>query len=138
MMIFYTTGFHEAVGDTIALSVSTPQHLQKVGLLQNYADTQEDNINALMQIALQKVRALRQIHVLAVYIGNAVLISVRTLYAIRLLQQMSERRMKDHAIHRVLTTVYYHNYDSSGYYLSSCLLFKNILFQRLDSASVFR
>jgi peptidyl-dipeptidase A len=55
MAIFYTTGFHEAVGDTIALSVSTPQHLEKVGLLQNYADTEEDNINALMQIALQKV-----------------------------------------------------------------------------------
>jgi hypothetical protein len=49
------SGFHEAVGDTIALSVSTPQHLEKVGLLENYTDTEEDNINALMQIALQKV-----------------------------------------------------------------------------------
>jgi hypothetical protein len=56
--MFDTAGFHEAVGDTIALSVSTPQHLQKVGLLENYEDTEEDNINALMQIALQKV--LRQ------------------------------------------------------------------------------
>jgi hypothetical protein len=56
--MFDTAGFHEAVGDTIALSVSTPQHLQKVGLLENYADTEEDNINALMQIALEKV--LRQ------------------------------------------------------------------------------
>ena len=26
-------GFHEAVGDTISLSVGTPQHLHKVGLL---------------------------------------------------------------------------------------------------------
>ena len=26
-------GFHEAVGDTLALSVQTPQHLHKVGLL---------------------------------------------------------------------------------------------------------
>ena len=26
-------GFHEAVGDTLALSVETPQHLHKVGLL---------------------------------------------------------------------------------------------------------
>ena len=26
-------GFHEAVGDTIALSVSTPAHLRKIGLL---------------------------------------------------------------------------------------------------------
>jgi len=51
-------GFHEAVGDTIALSVSTPQHLEKIGLLANYTDTDEDNINALMQIALQKVAFL--------------------------------------------------------------------------------
>lgn len=29
-------GFHEAVGDTIALSVSTPKHLLKIDLLQNY------------------------------------------------------------------------------------------------------
>jgi hypothetical protein len=54
-LMFNASGFHEAVGDTIALSVSTPQHLQKVGLLENYADTEGDNINALMQIALQKV-----------------------------------------------------------------------------------
>jgi hypothetical protein len=57
-VIFDTAGFHEAVGDTIALSVSTPQHLGKIGLLVNYTDTEEDNINALMMIALQKV--LRQ------------------------------------------------------------------------------
>ena len=43
------------MGDTIALSVSTPQHLEKIGLLENYTDSEEDNINALMQIALQKV-----------------------------------------------------------------------------------
>jgi peptidyl-dipeptidase A len=55
LIMFNTSGFHEAVGDTIALSVSTPQHLEKVGLLENYTDTEEDNINALMQIALQKV-----------------------------------------------------------------------------------
>ena len=29
-------GFHEAVGDTMSLSVSTPQHLVKIGLLTNY------------------------------------------------------------------------------------------------------
>jgi len=51
-------GFHEAVGDTIALSVSTPQHLGKIGLLENYTDTAENDINALMQIALQKVAFL--------------------------------------------------------------------------------
>jgi hypothetical protein len=56
--MFDAAGFHEAVGDTIALSVSTPQHLGKIGLLANYTDSEEDNINALMQFALQKV--LRQ------------------------------------------------------------------------------
>ena len=29
----FPIGFHEAIGDTIALSVSTPAHLQKLGLL---------------------------------------------------------------------------------------------------------
>jgi hypothetical protein len=58
LLMFDTAGFHEAVGDTIALSVSTPQHLGKIGLLENYTDTAENDINALMQIALQKV--LRQ------------------------------------------------------------------------------
>lgn len=28
--------FHEAIGDTIALSVATPKHFQKINLLQNY------------------------------------------------------------------------------------------------------
>uniref|UniRef100_A0A1B0D1L8 Angiotensin-converting enzyme n=1 Tax=Phlebotomus papatasi TaxID=29031 RepID=A0A1B0D1L8_PHLPP len=51
-------GFHEAVGDLIALSVATPTHLQKIGLLQNYADTREDNINALFQMALERVAFL--------------------------------------------------------------------------------
>lgn len=51
-------GFHEAIGDVIALSVSTPQHLEKVGLLQNYQDTDEDNINALFKMALERVAFL--------------------------------------------------------------------------------
>lgn len=28
-------GFHEAIGDVLALSVSTPKHLQSIGLLEN-------------------------------------------------------------------------------------------------------
>lgn len=48
-------GFHEAVGDLIALSVSTPQHLEKIGYLQGYQDTQDDNINALFKMALEKI-----------------------------------------------------------------------------------
>ena len=51
-------GFHEAVGDLIALSVSTPTHLKKIGLLDNYADTEEDNINALFKMALERVAFL--------------------------------------------------------------------------------
>jgi peptidyl-dipeptidase A len=51
-------GFHEAVGDLIALSVSTPTHLKKIGLLDNYADTDQDNINALFKMALERVAFL--------------------------------------------------------------------------------
>uniref|UniRef100_A0A914UH19 Angiotensin-converting enzyme n=1 Tax=Plectus sambesii TaxID=2011161 RepID=A0A914UH19_9BILA len=51
-------GFHEAIGDTIALSVATPTHLQKIGLLANYiSDTQQD-INFLYKQALEKVAFL--------------------------------------------------------------------------------
>ena len=31
-------GFHEAMGDTLSLSVDTPQHLKKIGLLQSYVN----------------------------------------------------------------------------------------------------
>ena len=51
-------GFHEAIGDTIALSVSTPKHLQKINLVKNYTDSTEAAINALMDTALQKVAFL--------------------------------------------------------------------------------
>lgn len=51
-------GFHEAVGDTIALSVSTPKHLQTVGLLDRYDDTEADNINSLFKMALERVAFL--------------------------------------------------------------------------------
>ncbi|KAJ6635505.1 Angiotensin-converting enzyme, partial [Pseudolycoriella hygida] len=51
-------GFHEAVGDTIALSVATPKHLAAVGLLENYADSEADNINALYKMALERVAFL--------------------------------------------------------------------------------
>ena len=33
-------GFHEAIGDTIALSVETPSHLKSVGLLYSVAEGQ--------------------------------------------------------------------------------------------------
>lgn len=51
-------GFHEAVGDTIALSVANPKHLVKIGLLDSYTSTKENDINALYQEALQRVAFL--------------------------------------------------------------------------------
>lgn len=54
-------GWHEAVGDTIALAVNTPKHLNKVGLLPDWSpDQQSDDtdINYLMQTALSKLTFL--------------------------------------------------------------------------------
>lgn len=34
--LFILTGFHEALGDTIALSVTTPKHMTILGLLKNH------------------------------------------------------------------------------------------------------
>ena len=31
-------GFHEAIGDVLSLSVSTPKHLHKIGLLETVTD----------------------------------------------------------------------------------------------------
>lgn len=50
--------FHEAVGDTIALSVSTPQHLKKEGLIAEYEPSFENDINALFKMALERVAFL--------------------------------------------------------------------------------
>ncbi|XP_064637679.1 angiotensin-converting enzyme-like [Lineus longissimus] len=56
------TGFHEAVGDTIALSVMTPGHLQKIGLATKMGDSKEmaekRSINFLMRVALEKLAFL--------------------------------------------------------------------------------
>ncbi|PHI38438.1 peptidyl-dipeptidase [Pseudoalteromonas sp. GCY] len=46
-------GFHEAIGDTIALSV-TPGYLKQIGLLDNVPDESKD-IGLLMKMALDKV-----------------------------------------------------------------------------------
>ncbi|XP_063216925.1 angiotensin-converting enzyme-like isoform X2 [Bacillus rossius redtenbacheri] len=52
-------GFHEAVGDTIALSVATTQHLVRVGLLDgDHQDSEESDLNSLMEMALNKVAFL--------------------------------------------------------------------------------
>ncbi len=49
-------GFHEAVGDTIALSI-TPEYLVKVGLLDQAPDTSKD-IGLLLHKALEKIAFL--------------------------------------------------------------------------------
>jgi peptidyl-dipeptidase A len=49
-------GFHEAVGDTIALSV-TPEYLVKIGLLDKAPDTSKD-IGLLLRKALEKIAFL--------------------------------------------------------------------------------
>jgi peptidyl-dipeptidase A len=49
-------GFHEAIGDTIALSI-TPSYLKKVGLIETEPDPGKD-IGLLLQMALDKVAFL--------------------------------------------------------------------------------
>ncbi|XP_066299955.1 angiotensin-converting enzyme-like [Branchiostoma lanceolatum] len=51
-------GFHEAVGDLLALSVSTPTHLQTIGLLDTVENDNESDINFLMSMALDKISFL--------------------------------------------------------------------------------
>ncbi|XP_055848354.1 angiotensin-converting enzyme-like isoform X2 [Episyrphus balteatus] len=48
-------GFHEAVGDVLSLSVSTPRHLEKIGLLKDYKMDKEARINKLFLTALDKI-----------------------------------------------------------------------------------
>ena len=54
------TGFHEAIGDLLALSVSTPKHLQKIGLLGNIeqGDLEKINLKFQLKMALDKVMFL--------------------------------------------------------------------------------
>ncbi|KAM6163158.1 angiotensin-converting enzyme-like isoform 2-T2 [Rhynchocyon petersi] len=48
-------GFHEAIGDVLALSVSTPKHLHSLNLLSSEGGGYEHDINFLMKMALEKV-----------------------------------------------------------------------------------
>ncbi|XP_057337121.1 angiotensin-converting enzyme-like [Microplitis mediator] len=48
-------GFHEAVGDTIALSASTPEHLQEIGLLDDPSTSDEAVLNHLYLNGLDKI-----------------------------------------------------------------------------------
>ncbi|XP_021068150.1 angiotensin-converting enzyme [Mus pahari] len=51
-------GFHEAIGDVLALSVSTPAHLHKIGLLDQVTNDRESDINYLLKMALEKIAFL--------------------------------------------------------------------------------
>ncbi|XP_046530239.1 angiotensin-converting enzyme isoform X2 [Equus quagga] len=51
-------GFHEAIGDVLALSVSTPTHLYKIGLLDRVTNDTESDINYLLKMALEKIAFL--------------------------------------------------------------------------------
>ena len=48
------SGFHEAIGDTIALSASTPTHFKTIGLLNDFNASHQFEINFLMKEALKK------------------------------------------------------------------------------------
>jgi len=62
------SGFHEAIGDCLALSVQSPKHLKTIGLLSSDETTdnstatneakEEEELNFLMQMALQKISFL--------------------------------------------------------------------------------
>lgn len=48
-------GFHEAVGDTIALSVSSPKHLRRVELSTGDAEDEQTEINQLYKMGIDKI-----------------------------------------------------------------------------------
>lgn len=48
-------GFHEAVGDVLSLSVASPKHLEKIGLLKDFVLDEEAQINQLYRVGLSKL-----------------------------------------------------------------------------------
>ncbi|CAK9824619.1 Angiotensin-converting enzyme [Anthophora retusa] len=48
-------GFHEAVGEAVALSVGTPRHMQTLGLGNKYIDESTGDINYLFSLAMDKL-----------------------------------------------------------------------------------
>ncbi|GLH09205.1 Angiotensin-converting enzyme [Gryllus bimaculatus] len=57
-------GFHEAVGEAVALSVQSPQHLQTLGLVHKATDDLPHTINYLFAMALDKLPFLAFSYVL--------------------------------------------------------------------------
>ena len=54
-IIIIFLGFHEAIGDTLALAVGTPDHLKSINLIKSSASSRESDINFLLKAALEKV-----------------------------------------------------------------------------------
>ncbi|XP_014475472.1 PREDICTED: angiotensin-converting enzyme-like [Dinoponera quadriceps] len=48
-------GFHEAVGEAVALSVATPRHLQTLDLANKFIDERSADINYLFSLAMDKL-----------------------------------------------------------------------------------
>ncbi|XP_075550287.1 angiotensin-converting enzyme-like [Dermacentor variabilis] len=72
--VFFRTGanpgFHEAIGDTIALSVATPKHLKAVGLLEERMEDEETDINYLHSIAMDKVAIIPSVYIFDLWRWN--------------------------------------------------------------------
>ncbi|XP_059147213.1 angiotensin-converting enzyme-like isoform X2 [Physella acuta] len=51
-------GFHEAIGDTISLSVKTQEHMKSINLIKDVGHDNESDINFLMNMALEKIAFL--------------------------------------------------------------------------------
>ncbi|CAF3389096.1 unnamed protein product [Rotaria socialis] len=47
--------FSEGIGDAIALAAMSPTHLKRIGLLENYSSSKEDNIKFLVSQALSRL-----------------------------------------------------------------------------------
>ncbi|XP_077290224.1 angiotensin-converting enzyme-like isoform X2 [Arctopsyche grandis] len=60
-------GFHEAVGDVMSLSVSTPKHLKKIGLLPDIPDDAQTEINHLYSKGIEKIVFLPFAYLLDLY-----------------------------------------------------------------------
>lgn len=57
-------GFHEAIGDMIALSVMTPKYLHEIGLMKEMPTSKGAKINQLFRMALEKVVSLQFVYAL--------------------------------------------------------------------------
>jgi len=51
-------GFHEAIGDTLALAVATPDHLKRINLIESSDSSYKSDVNYLFKTALEKLAFL--------------------------------------------------------------------------------